>query len=312
MSLDNLFGSASQAGKVSSAHTTTRYTPSSADGCSPPILPKGRRRGPQKTIICRNCGKVMQVPLAKMRALCSSACMDAERAAKRAAATSPCATCSKPVYRTPGHRRRSIKAGAIFCSVACSGEMSKGQNNPQFKGGKKALKCANCGGVFFSKPSESKRRKCCSASCASKMARGRREARMIARRCLACGLEFRVKHQSAQYCGKDCADRAHSERMRGERNGRYMHGNAARPYPAGWTRTFKTKIRDRDGNHCRVCCAVAPDGAPALHVHHIDYDKKNLSEGNLITVCKFCHGTMHGNARQREEWALRLSSMLNG
>jgi len=47
------------------------------------------------------------------------------------------------------------------------------------------------------------------------------------------------------------------------------------------------------------------------HVHHIDYDKNNLTPSNLVTVCKHCHGKMHGSKESRAEWSKRLSDLLN-
>jgi len=106
-----------------------------------------------------------------------------------------------------------------------------------------------------------------------------------------------------------CKDAAHSQEMRGSGNGRYLHGEAIKPYPRGWTRKYKTAIRERDGYRCRVC--GRPQGNPAHHVHHIDYAKDNLSGMNLITVCKFCHGAMHGTKEQRSVWQRRLSLLLS-
>lgn len=37
-----------------------------------------------------------------------------------------------------------------------------------------------------------------------------------------------------------------------------------------------------------------------LEVHHIDYDKTNCAESNLITVCKKCNIAAN---RNREMWA---------
>jgi len=105
-----------------------------------------------------------------------------------------------------------------------------------------------------------------------------------------------------------CATALHSSRMGGEGNGRYLHGEAAKSYPRGWNRNHKHAIRARDAFRCRLC--LAPEGYPAHHVHHIDYVKENLDPSNLITVCKTCHGQMHGRPSQRELWRIRLSVRL--
>jgi hypothetical protein len=36
-----------------------------------------------------------------------------------------------------------------------------------------------------------------------------------------------------------------------------------------------------------------------LDIHHIDYDKNNLQENNLISLCQKCHGKTNFN---REYW----------
>lgn len=48
-----------------------------------------------------------------------------------------------------------------------------------------------------------------------------------------------------------------------------------------------------------------------LCVHHIDYDRDNMDESNLITCCRFCHGKMHGKPAQRKVWKKELSALLS-
>lgn len=38
---------------------------------------------------------------------------------------------------------------------------------------------------------------------------------------------------------------------------------------------------------CQLC--FVPENGRKHEVHHIDYDKKNSHESNLITLCKSCH-----------------------
>ena len=40
-------------------------------------------------------------------------------------------------------------------------------------------------------------------------------------------------------------------------------------------------------NICQLC--NAEQGEIIFHVHHIDYNKKNCSPSNLITLCPGCH-----------------------
>jgi 5-methylcytosine-specific restriction endonuclease McrA len=58
-----------------------------------------------------------------------------------------------------------------------------------------------------------------------------------------------------------------------------------------YTRDFVTTIRERvcsrDNWACQECDAVV-EGSEA-HVHHINYQKKDDREMNLITLCRSCH-----------------------
>lgn len=71
------------------------------------------------------------------------------------------------------------------------------------------------------------------------------------------------------------------------------------PYPSDWNRWTKGKVRDRDGNICQVCFSSHP--TVKLDVHHIDYNKKNCKEDNLITLCHGCH-TRTSHKKDREAW----------
>lgn len=78
------------------------------------------------------------------------------------------------------------------------------------------------------------------------------------------------------------------------------------PYPFQWGRgTIQRHIRERDGHVCRLCNAPKP--AKRGHdIHHIDYDKFNLSESNLITLCRSCHSKTN---YYREKWLAVFASM---
>lgn len=62
----------------------------------------------------------------------------------------------------------------------------------------------------------------------------------------------------------------------------------------GFTRELRKKIRDRDGNHC-VRCGAGRKLLRALSVHHVDFDKNNHQEDNLVTLCRSCHAIVHAH-----------------
>ena len=80
---------------------------------------------------------------------------------------------------------------------------------------------------------------------------------------------------------------------KGERNGRWMGGKSFEPYSLEWTSELRTIIRKRDGFQCQICLKNG------FCVHHIDYNKKNCNNNNLITLCRKCHPKTNHN---REAW----------
>ncbi len=71
-----------------------------------------------------------------------------------------------------------------------------------------------------------------------------------------------------------------------------------REYTVEWTDDLRDSIRKRDAYKCQICEKTQEqhiqeynDGLP---IHHINYNKKNCEENNLITLCYSCHGkTLH-------------------
>lgn len=61
-------------------------------------------------------------------------------------------------------------------------------------------------------------------------------------------------------------------------------------YSEEWNNYLKEQIRQRDGYVCQVCFIPQELLGAKLHVHHIDYNKKNCKEENLISLCNSCHG----------------------
>jgi len=69
------------------------------------------------------------------------------------------------------------------------------------------------------------------------------------------------------------------------------------PYPLGWNKTFKEQIRYRDSYTCQMCGCSELENIKTLSVHHIDYDKKNIKENNLISLCRKCHTKTNYNRK---------------
>jgi len=73
-----------------------------------------------------------------------------------------------------------------------------------------------------------------------------------------------------------------------ENNPAYINGTSYLPYPSEW-HLIRKIVRERDNFTCQKCNKFGK------HVHHIDYNKKNCNENNLITLCLKCHIATNSN-----------------
>jgi len=77
-------------------------------------------------------------------------------------------------------------------------------------------------------------------------------------------------------------------RMCGSNNSNWKGGIGIEPYCDAWAdKEYKADIKERDDSMC-----MNPDcwnTSETLCLHHIDYDKKNCSPLNLITLCASCN-----------------------
>lgn len=86
------------------------------------------------------------------------------------------------------------------------------------------------------------------------------------------------------------------------------------PCPNGYSSAFKPslkdRIRQRDNYECQRCgidekTFQKPSKTPRkFSVHHIDYNKLNTDEQNLITLCAMCNGAVGAN---RNYWQRTFS-----
>jgi 5-methylcytosine-specific restriction endonuclease McrA len=63
-------------------------------------------------------------------------------------------------------------------------------------------------------------------------------------------------------------------------------------YGDEWTAELRERVIERDGRRCRLCGKPGP----VLQVHHIDGDRRNSAESNLLTLCAACHLGYHGRS----------------
>ena len=85
----------------------------------------------------------------------------------------------------------------------------------------------------------------------------------------------------------------------GQNNGSWNGGSSFLEYPQDFTSKLTESIRLRDKHTCRECGKHQSELQRKLHVHHVDYNKKNCGTSNLISLCNSCHMRTNFN---RKEW----------
>jgi hypothetical protein len=149
---------------------------------------------------------------------------------------------------------------------------------------------------------------------------GIRMSRLDAIRCKKCDLKFRKGINGRNYKGLElpkCIDcnkklsRKTAKRcvkcnvifwkLNPRKHPAYIHGKSKEPYAFGFTRELKVKIRKRDNHTCKLCNKqiISNTKEYFLAVHHIDYDKNNCKEDNLISLCGGCNSKVNHN---RNKW----------
>jgi hypothetical protein len=96
---------------------------------------------------------------------------------------------------------------------------------------------------------------------------------------------------------------------RGENSGQWRGGVSDDPYPPEFSKPLREKIRQRDHNICRICHESAEGDLG--RVHHIDANKYNNDEINLILLCKICHGKVHARYEIKDPVILAFRSQLH-
>lgn len=71
----------------------------------------------------------------------------------------------------------------------------------------------------------------------------------------------------------------------------WQGGISFEPYTFEFNKELKNKIKQRDMYMCQTPNCM---NTSLLDCHHIDYDKKNNSLDNFITLCRSCHAKTNG------------------
>lgn len=84
----------------------------------------------------------------------------------------------------------------------------------------------------------------------------------------------------------------------GDKNGNWNGGTSFEEYPREFNEA-KRQVRERDNHTCQCCSRTRAEEGQELSVHHIDYDKCNCADDNLITLCRRCNSKANGSAINR-------------
>lgn len=93
----------------------------------------------------------------------------------------------------------------------------------------------------------------------------------------------------------------------GAKSPMWRGGLSFQDYAVDWNETLRRSIRERDKYTCRIC--LLQQGDKSHDVHHIDYNKKNCTPENLITLCRRCHLRTNFN---RDSWKKFFEGSLGG
>ncbi len=91
----------------------------------------------------------------------------------------------------------------------------------------------------------------------------------------------------------------------GKSNPNYIDGRSLENYPSEYDEQLRNKIKKRDNYECKgKNCSITQEEHYIIYgrdieIHHIDYNKQNCNENNLITLCKQCNLRANHN---REFW----------
>lgn len=93
-----------------------------------------------------------------------------------------------------------------------------------------------------------------------------------------------------------------SKSSMGELNPMWLGGKSFESYGLGFNEKLREQIRERDNRRCGLC--GGHEGDRRLHVHHVDYNKRNNDSKNLVSLCVSCHSKTNIN---RYIWKTRFN-----
>lgn len=164
-----------------------------------------------------------------------------------------------------------------------------GSANPNWKGGRVRKECAVCGASYSVKRANASSRFCSLKCVGVSQRKPSPEWAMAEKMCLVCSAPFSVPLSHSKRlncCSRACGGAWRSRHLAGERNPNWAGGASRLPYVWNFAAISKGVIA-RDGAQCQNPNCRGTD--PRMTTHHIDYDKQNNFQSNLIALCSACN-----------------------
>lgn len=95
----------------------------------------------------------------------------------------------------------------------------------------------------------------------------------------------------------------------GNKNPNWNNGSSFEPYGIEFNNQLKNYIRWMDNYTCQQCGICQDQLNYKLCIHHIDFNKKNNTIQNLISLCRTCHLQTNYN---REDWTIYFQNKIGG
>jgi hypothetical protein len=240
--------------------------------------------------ICLGCGKKFEVNKCLFkRKFCSRDCY----IKKNVKQSKKCLFCGGTFIGS--HKNQ------IYCSNSCHQNMRKTNS-------KKEYICLNCGKtfLFFKKK---KRFYCCVKCCGQHQIVGKNNIKckkyyMPWNINLTKEIDIRLK-RIGEKISKSMKGNIPWNRnktaiednriLSGEQCFMWQNGKSFEPYGLEFNKDLKEQIRNRDYHICSHCGVLEEQTREKLNIHHIDYNKNNNNQNNLITLCRMCHSRTNSN-----------------
>lgn len=184
--------------------------------------------------------------------------------------------------------RKSITKSIHQLCITCFNNARTGSNHPRWNVNR-VRKCLDCDKSI--KRIDAKRCKSCAMKNYLQNPKNHSQWKGGKPRCIVCTKEINYGSIKCQAC------ELHSRT--GKNHWNWKHGKSKEPYSYQWTEQLKERIRARDKYSCQLCTKAQTKELKQvkrkLPVHHIDYNKENCNENNLITLCLRCNTKVNQN-----------------